>query len=278
MMKTEYHTMAHWSVYTEGRHHHTVRGDLRIARGVYSPQLDNRRDILVYLPPSYWHTDRRYPVLYMHDGQNLFDAHTSYAGEWGVDDTLNALAYEGIEAIAVGIPNMGEARLAEYNPYPGGHFNPARGDSYIHFIMDTLKPMIDNDFRTQRDARHTGLVGSSMGGLISLYGYLAYPWVFGLCAAMSPSLWIARSAVMSHVQHGGRRDGRVYLDVGTREVPGRSSRSAATTDSVTTLNEALQQVGYQTDGTLKYVREKGGEHNEASWARRLPDALRFLLR
>jgi predicted alpha/beta superfamily hydrolase len=270
--------MTHWSVYTEGRHDHTVGGDLRVAHQVYSPQLGNSRDILVYLPPSYWHSQRRYPVLYMQDGQNLFDAHTSYAGEWGVDKTLDHLAREGIEAIAVGIPNTGESRLAEYNPYVGGHFKPARGDAYIHFIMDTLKPMIDNDFRTLRDSRHTGIVGSSMGGLISLYGYLAYPWTFGLCIAMSPSLWIARSAVLDHVRHMGKRGGRVYIDVGTREVPGRSKHSAATSDSVSVLYSELQDAGYRADDSVKFVREKGGEHNEAAWGRRLPDALRFILR
>jgi predicted alpha/beta superfamily hydrolase len=269
-------TMAHWSVYTEGRYDHTVVGDLRLARGVYSPQLNNHRDIMVHLPPSYWQTNKHYPVLYMQDGQNLFDAYTSYAGEWGVDSILNDLAREGIEAIAVGIPNAGESRVAEYSPYLNGHFRPARGDAYIHFIMDTLKPMIDNDFRTLRDARHTGIVGSSMGGMISLYGYLAYPWTFGLCAAMSPSLWIARSAVLDHVRHMGLREGRVYLDVGTREVPNRKY-SSATTDSVTTLAEYFEQAGYQDGKTLKYVRERGGEHNEAAWSRRLPDALRFLL-
>jgi len=270
--------MTHWSVYSEVRREHTVSGDLRIAHGIHSPQLNNHRDILVYLPPSYWHSDRRYPVLYMQDGQNLFDARTSYAGEWGVDKTLNTLANEGIEAIAVGIPNMGEARLAEYNPYVGGHFRTAKGDSYIRFIMDTLKPMLDNDFRTHKDAAHTGIVGSSMGGLISLYGYLAYPWTFGLCASMSPSLWIARSAILDHVRHMGFRGGRVYLDVGTREIPGRSSRSSATADSVALLRDEFKQVGYNVGKDLKYVKDKGGDHSESSWARRLPDVLRFLLK
>lgn len=270
--------MAHWSMYTDGRREHTVHGDVRIAHHIYSPQLNNHRDILVYLPPSYWHSDRRYPVIYMQDGQNLFDAYTSYAGEWGVDKTLNVLAQEGLEAIAVGIPNMGEARIAEYTPYLGGHFRTVRGDAYIHFIMDTLKPLLDNDFRTQPDARHTGIIGSSMGGLISLYGYLAYPWTFGLCAAMSPSLWIARSAVLDHVNHMGLRDGRIYIDVGTREIPGRTGRSNATADSVSLLRDELKKVGYTSGKNLKYVKDKDGEHSEACWARRLPDALRFLLK
>ncbi len=117
-----------------------------------------------------------------------------------------------------------------------------------------------------------------MGGLISLYGYLAYPWVFGLCASMSPLMWIARNTVLSHIQHVGQRGKRIYLDVGTREISGRNNRSTATTDSVTILSDVLKQVGYQPESSLKYVREKDGEHNESSWARRLPDALRFLLR
>jgi hypothetical protein len=109
--------MSNWQRYIDLHQPHTVVGDLRVLPQVHSPQLGNERDVLVWLPPSYAQGERRYPVIYMHDGQNLFDAHTGYSGEWGVDETLTALAPEGLEAIVVGLPNAGQARSLEYNPY-----------------------------------------------------------------------------------------------------------------------------------------------------------------
>jgi predicted alpha/beta superfamily hydrolase len=269
--------MTDWSIYTEGREH-TVDGALRVAHNVHSPQLNNARDILIYLPPSYHHADRRYPVLYMHDGQNLFDAHTSFSGEWQADETMQRLSGDGIEAILVGIPSVGDERINEYNPYPTHRFKGAYGDAYVHFIMDTLKPMIDGDFRTLPDPPHTGIAGSSMGGLISLYAWLAYPWTFGLGAAMSPSLWVAPQAIEDHVRHAPFNEGRLYIDVGTRELPRRYSQYRnSLTESVSALRDRLHERGYSGPDRLKFVRDRGGEHNEQAWARRLPDALRFLL-
>lgn len=270
--------MTEWSIYTEGREH-TVKGALRIAYDVFSPQLNNSRDILIYLPPSYHESDRHYPVLYMHDGQNLFDAFTSFSGEWHVDETLQQLATEGIEAIVVGVASIGEERINEYNPFPTPRFKHACGDVYVHFLIDTLKPMIDADFRTMPDAPNTGILGSSMGGLISLYAWLTYPWTFGLGGAMSPSLWVARQAMSDHVRRTPFNEGRLYLDVGTRELPRQYSRFGnSVTQAVSSLRDQLQERGYTGSRRLKYVEDRGGEHNEAAWARRLPDALRFLLK
>jgi predicted alpha/beta superfamily hydrolase len=122
--------MASWTSYTAEVEHHTVAGDLRVYHGLYSPQLDNRRDLLAWLPESYTRDDRRYPVLYMHDGQNLFDAQTSYAGEWRVDETMTELGREGCEAIIFGLPNQGDLRMVEYNPYPaaGSGWPDGRGE------------------------------------------------------------------------------------------------------------------------------------------------------
>lgn len=269
--------MTEWSNYTDGRVH-TVSGAVHIARDVYSPQLDNQRDILIYLPPSYALGQRRYPVVYMHDGQNLFDAHTSFSGEWHADETMEQLATEGLEAILVGIPNANESRLIEYNPYPTARFKHAHGDAYVRFIKDTLKPLIDSDFRTLPDPQHTGILGSSMGGLISLYAWLAYPWTFGLGGAMSPSLWIARQEVFSHVRRAPFNEGKLYIDMGGRELPRRFRRVAdPMSTSIAMLNDELHIRGYGSSRRLKYVLDPDGEHNEAAWARRLPDALRFLL-
>lgn len=259
---------AAWQTYDEycAGQTHTVVGQVKVLPGLHSPQLGNSRDVLVYLPPGYNQGDRRYPVLYMHDGQNLFDCRTGFGGtEWHVDTTLEALSAEGLEAIAVGLPHTGEKRLEEYNPFVA-HARGGTGEQYLAFIVETVKPLIDNAFRTQPDHEHTGLIGSSMGGLISLYGFFRHPDVFGLAGCLSPALWYSRGAIYDFVREAAFAPGRVYLDHGTRE--NNAGRMAA----------LLRDKGYIDDATLRYVQEEGGEHNEAAWARRLPDALRFLLR
>lgn len=246
------------------RHHHTVVGSLKVLPDVWSPQLDNHRDILVWLPPSYGSSDRRYPVIYMHDGQNLFDRGTGYAGqEWEVDETMLALSAEGIEAIIVGVPHMNAQRIQEYNPFPA--FRDGHGIQYLQFLTQTLKPIIDPDFRTLSDREHTGLLGSSMGGLISLYGFFHFPQFFGFAGVMSPALWIAGGAVYDDVAQLPFVPGKVYLDNGTRESSARK------------MHAILADKGYQAGRDLLYVVEQEAEHHEPAWARRLPAALRFLL-
>ncbi|MBC8100809.1 MAG: alpha/beta hydrolase, partial [Armatimonadetes bacterium] len=160
--------MTQWQIYTDTVTQHTVTGDVRVTRALHSPQLDNTRDIFVWLPPDYITSDRRYPVIYMHDGQNLFDAHVSNSGEWQADETMTALFAEGYAAIIVAVPNAGEARRLEYSPYlndsPLLPIHDARGDRYLRFLIDTVKPLIDHDFRTLPAAASTGIAGSSMGG------------------------------------------------------------------------------------------------------------------
>lgn len=242
---------------------HTVTGTVVVRPGVYSPQLDNHRDVLVYLPPTYPARDRTYPVIYMHDGQNLFDTGTSFGGqEWGVDETLQALSGEGLEAIVVGLPHGEAARIAEYNPIAA---RGGRGEAYLAFIIETVKPMIDASLRTQPERESTVLAGSSMGGLISFYGYLRHPEVFGAAIAMSPAFWYAGRALYQFVAERPVVPGRLYLDRGTTE-RGGARRMA----------ELLSAQGYDA-AQLRYVEEEGGEHTETAWARRLPDALRFVL-
>src|SRR2546423_11474896 len=140
----------------------TVVGDVRVLRGVANPPLGNARDLYVCLPPSHARGRRRYPVVYMQDGQNLFDEETSYAGEWRVDETMAALAADGIDAIVVGIPNAGDDRFAEYSVARG------RGAEYLDFLAETVKPLVDAQFHTAPAREATGLGGSSLGALISL--------------------------------------------------------------------------------------------------------------
>jgi enterochelin esterase-like enzyme len=156
------------------------------------PQLDRTRRIWVYLPKSYNATKGKiYPVLYMHDGQNLFNEQTAPFGEWGVDEALDSLQQQtGKECIVVGIDNSNEKRMNEYNPFNNEKYGKGEGDLYVDFLVKTLKPYIDKNYRTQKDAAHTFIAGSSMGGLISLYALVKYPDVFGTAGIFSPAFWI----------------------------------------------------------------------------------------
>ncbi|KPV49985.1 hypothetical protein SE17_29545 [Kouleothrix aurantiaca] len=276
----------HWYTYTDYRVQHTVVGDLRAADAVYSPQLHNRRRLFVHLPPSYAaEPERRYPVIYMQDGQNLFDQTLSYAGEWQVDETMLALSGEGLEAIVVGIPNMGTRRVDEYSPFKDARLRRGgRGDWYVAFMANTVKPLIDADFRTLPAREHTGVLGSSMGGLISLYAFFARPDVFGFAGVMSPSLWFAQEAITSYIQAAPYKPGRIYLDIGTHEAgePRLAQRpphkyTSRYLQSARRLTEILAAKGYLPGTQLRYDEEEEAAHNEAAWARRLPGALRFLL-
>jgi predicted alpha/beta superfamily hydrolase len=213
-----------WQTYlgTRNGQPHTVHGNLKVLQDVASARLGNRRDILVYLPPSYEAGGRGYPVFYLHDGQNLFDAATSFAGEWQVDETMEALSQDGVEAIMVGIPNAGKARINEYSPFDTAEFGHGRGDLYLDFIVDQVKPLVDAEFRTLSGPTHTGIMGSSMGGLISLYAFFRRPETFGFAGVMSPALWFARNAIYDTVRHAEHNAGRLYLDSGTREYGGES--------------------------------------------------------
>ncbi len=245
-------------------------GNVRQLVQVHSPELGNRRDIHVYLPPSYEHSGRHYPVVYMHDGQNLFDHEMSFAGEWGVDETLERIAHEGVEAIIVGVPNMGDARTHEYSPYRDNRLGGGDGDAYVRFLTDTLKPLVDSQFRSRREPEHTGLAGSSMGGLISLYAFLRRPDVFGFAGVMSPSLWFARSAIFDDVQQLPSWDGRLYLDTGTAE--GRR-HVRQTREMARMLRRKARHPRLQ----LRYAEDRGAGHNEAAWASRFERAIRWLL-
>jgi predicted alpha/beta superfamily hydrolase len=278
--------VAVWQDYVEhaAPGEHTVTGAVKVLADLWSPQLENARDIFIYLPPGYAvGAARRYPVLYMHDGQNLFDNATSYAGEWHVDETLETLSAEGIEAIVVGIPNMGDLRLAEYTPFQDPRGGGGNGERYVTFIAETLKPIIDADFRTLRDREHTGIGGSSLGGLISVYAIFRFPSVFGQCAALSPALGGAGGRIFDYVEKAEPARGKVYMDVGMREAwhvrsSGRSPGYSLTyLETVRRMYRLLIEKGYVTGATLLYVEDEDGIHQESAWARRLPGALRFLL-
>lgn len=247
-----------------------IVGNIRVLSGVRSPELGNARDVQVYLPPSYADSGRHYPVLYMQDGQNLFDPSVSFAGEWRVDDTLERIAAEGVEAVVVAIPNMGPERINEYTPFVDPYRGGGKGDAYLAFVVHTLKPEIDRRFRTRHERTHTGIMGSSLGGLISLYAFFRHPEVFGFAGVMSPSLWWANRAVFPFVGQSPRWVGRVYLDIGTAE--GRAHVRDARL-----MGRHLRKTAERPRRDLLYVEEKGAGHHEDAWAERFERAVRFLL-
>ena len=247
-----------------------ARAGLETLREFYSPQLDNRRDILVRLPPSYGRRGRRFPVLYLQDGQNLFDASTSFAGDWGLHRVVVAAALRGVEAILVGIPNRGIERLEEYSPFADPEIGGGGADRYLDFVMQTLKPAIDREFRTRPERRHTGIVGSSMGGLLSLYGFFHRPFAFGSAGVLSPSLWFAGEAIFPWVEAAPFVPGRVYLDIGALEGPQHVARARR-------MRDLLIAKGYRLGESLRWLESRCGRHDEASWGRRFARALPFFL-
>ena len=245
-------------------------GELDVIPNVYSPQLDNARDIMVYRPASYKGGTGRYPVIYMHDGQNLFDPETAFAGEWGVDRAIAHAPRKARRALIVAIPNRGAERLDEYSPFIDPQRGGGRGEAYLEFVINTIKPMIDDRYRTLSDVEHTGMVGSSMGALLSLYAFFSMPAQFGFIGALSPALWFAHGAIFEWVRAAPFVPGRIYLDVGTREGP-------RTLHHAREMRELLETKGYKRGRDLKWVEEIGGMHNEAAWGRRFKKALPFLL-
>lgn len=234
----------------------------------YMPQLDKNRRVWIYLPPDYETSDKSYPVLYMHDGQNLFDNQTSYAGEWEVDEALNELAEQGMNVpIVVGIDNGGADRINEYSPwvtsYGGGD-----GEAYIEFLVNTLKPAIDENYRTLTGRENTGIMGSSMGGFISHYAALQYPLTFSKSGIFSPAYWISDSIWEFTTSSGKQYPGKFYLLVGGEEGDHYISQLWA-------MKDTLTSIGFGGD-EVKARETPGAQHNEYFWRNEFAEAYTWL--
>jgi len=259
--------------------HHTLTGNFRKHERFHSNFLPDDRDVLVYLPPGYEETrGRSYPVLYLQDGQNLFDGATSFVPgqEWHVDETAEYLIRHGVvePLIIVGIYNTGMARMDEYTPTPDprmGHGGKA--ELYGRFLMEELKPFIDRNYRTKPDAGHTAMGGSSLGGLVSLHIGLRNPWVFGKLAILSPSVWWDQRVIVREVRRMATKPPtRIWLDIGTEE----GNRPARTVGDVRKLRDALERKGWREGEDLHYLEAQGAGHNEGAWASRVGSMLQFL--
>lgn len=253
---------------------HTLTGEFRVHDGFHSEFLEHDRSIIVHLPSGYDPRGAlRYPVLYLHDGQNIFDRATSVGDEWGVDETARALVEQGTvrPLIVVGVYNAGEHRIDEYaptaDPTKGGG---GRAGDYGRMLVQEIKPLIDREYKTLPGAPSTGLGGSSLGGLLTLQLGLAYPTVFSRLAALSPSIWWDDRVILKTVAAlPAKLPLRIWLDAGTGE-------GDETTANARALRDAMVSKGWTLDGDLHYFEAPGGEHNERSWAARVGPMLEYL--
>jgi predicted alpha/beta superfamily hydrolase len=261
---------------------HTLTGDIRFHKAFHSNILDNDRDVVVYLPPGYEaRPEKHYSVLYLQDGQNLFDGATSFipGQEWRADEAAQSLIAAGrVEPlIIVGIYNTGKDRIDEYTPAVDAKYKMGgKADLYGRLLVEELKPFIDAKYRTLKDARHTGLGGSSLGGLVSLYLGLKYPEVFGRLAIVSPSVWWSSNYIVKYVEAEKKRPPiRIWLDIGTKE-GGNAEEAQKTLAGARLLKDTLIGKGWDPEKDLRYVEAEGAEHNERAWASRFESILQFL--
>ncbi|HSU14578.1 alpha/beta hydrolase-fold protein [Longimicrobium sp.] len=238
------------------------------------PQLGRARRVWIYLPPGYASSNRRYPVLYMHDGQNVFDNATSGFGEWGVDETLDSLRARGDRSvIVVAVDHGGAKRLDEYSPWRNARYGGGEGGVYVDFLVNTLKPFVDRRFRTLPDRLDTGIAGSSMGGLISLYAVLKYPRVFGRAGVFSPALWFSDSIfAMARAARPPLPGTRIWFVTGAHEGDTPEVYVNDQRRMIATLAASGFRVGAQVDSAVR----ADGQHSEWFWRREFPLAYRWL--
>ncbi|HMI06660.1 MAG TPA: alpha/beta hydrolase-fold protein [Flavobacterium sp.] len=238
----------------------------------FMPQLNTSRKVWLYLPPDYNSTTKTYPVLYMEDGQNLFDNATSFAGEWQVDETLNTLFANGdYGAIVIGIDNGGGARLDEYSPWLNTEYNEGGdGEAYMAFIAETLKPYIDANFRTKPEPQYNALIGSSMGALISMYGACEYPEAFEKVGIFSPAFWFALSDLNSYISNDtdNLNNMRVYFVAGQNE-------SASMVPDLNSVKNNLIGEGVPVANTFTEI-DPAGTHSETFWRAKFGAAYQWL--
>ncbi len=259
--------------------HSTRTGQIRVHPNIFSERLGNVRQVDVYLPPGYNRDrKRRYPVLYMQDGQNVFDVATSYGVyEWEVDETCQRLIRErSIEPlIVVGIHNTSE-RTAEYTPFKDNTLGGGKGDAYLAFVVHTLKPFIDRTYRTRPEQEHTGIGGSSLGGLISLYALWKHPDVFSKAAALSPTLEWADGRILTMIaSEPAPASARLWIDMGTREGDEADDR-ARRIEKLRAAVAVVKKAGLTADEVLHAEEVPGGTHHETAWAARIDRILAFL--
>lgn len=232
---------------------------------IEAPSLQTTKKIWVYLPLNYDTSTKKYPVLYMHDAQNLFDAKTSYAGEWNVDETLDSLK---ANVIVIGIEHGNAKRLEELTPYAHEKHGGGKADAYLDFIINTLKPHVDKTYRTKTNAKHTTIFGSSLGGLISYYAILKHPETFGKAGIFSPSFWFTED-IYTLTEKTEKINAKLFFMCGDSE----SEDMVTDFTKMTTLVE--KRICKKSN--LQQVIIKGGKHNEKLWREHFGEAVKWLL-
>lgn len=229
-----------------------------ISTSFYIPRLKRTRRVWIYLPADYAASKQRYPVLYMHDGQNVFEDTSAYSGEWGVDEYLDSTKVR--KSIVVAIDHGGDKRLNEYSPYDMDQYGKGEGKLYVDFVVKKLKKYIDKKYRTLRGKEHTFITGSSMGGLISLYALLKYPKTFGGAGIFSPAFWIAPGIYDDIRSKGNKVKSRLFFYAGKKE--GETM--------VPLMLKAFGELAAVSHSQLKFVIRDEGKHNEATWRKEFP--------
>lgn len=237
------------------------------------PQLHTKRRIWIYLPKNYYQSTQTYPVLYMQDGQNLFNEQTAFAGEWGIDECLDTLAQKlGKYCIVVGIDNGGQNRLSEYSPFniPAGKATPdsvkAEGDAYVNFLVQTLKPYIDNHYRTKKGPDYTYIAGSSMGAVISYYAAVKYPNVFGAAGIFSPAFWLYTPQQL-HLNTAKNFKPVFYFYAGGKE----------SASMVNDMDAVINTLNAYPNHVIRRSIYPPGTHNEKYWRQEFPAFYNWLM-
>ena len=238
-----------------------------------APQLETQKKIWVYLPKDYQDSEKSYPVIYMHDGQNLFDDKTSYVGEWKVDEYLEVI--NDNESIIIGIEHGGVKRIEELTPFPNEKYGGGKADDYLRFVIENLKPYVDSNYRTLIDKAHTTIWGSSLGGLISLYAVIKYPETFGKAGVFSPAIWINKVEMFEFVKNSEiDPEKKIYFLVGEEEGDTKEFQMEIVKDQHDMV-DLLKEKGIQLNNIIDIVIPNG-HHNETLWSDNFPEAYQWL--
>lgn len=234
---------------------------------IESPELKTNKKIWVYLPVDYDKSAQKYPVIYMHDAQNLFDAKTSYVGEWNVDETLDSL---NAKVIVIGIEHGGEKRIDELTPFKHEKYGGGQANAYIDFIVNTLKPKIDATYRTKTNPKNTAMMGSSLGGLVSFYAAVKYPEVFGKIGCFSPAFWFGRKEMNEFLSKTENFTTKIYFLCGDNE------GDADVINDMENIEKWVNTKRCECKKLNKKVIVKGGQHNEKLWRENFKKAYLWL--
>jgi predicted alpha/beta superfamily hydrolase len=234
----------------------------------YIPQLDRKRRVWIYLPKDYLSTTKKYQVLYLQDGQNVFDKATSFIDEWGVDECLDTLIEKGVApSIVIAVDNGSNFRMTEYNPYPHQQFGNGEGDKYVDFLVNTLKPFVDKHYRTLNSSENTAIAGSSMGGLISYYAAIKYPNVFGKAGIFSPSFWIAPQLYNYTDSMSTKITSKFFFSMGSLEGQ----------EYIDDMQKMAEQLGANSKTLIYAIVAEGENHNEKNWRNQFAEFYKWIM-